>query len=372
MAVGTDNYRTSTLTRHIQSSDHKASLVAPQRREEMRKAVAKPLDREEKAILVGMKVAYWLAQEGLPLSKYGSLIRLLKFLRTPDIEGLSVNDRVNYESYYTATELVETMSDVFDTQVTEALQKSPFVTILTDESTDIAVHHKLSICARTLDPETLAPTTHFLTDVRLTNATGAGIFEAIKMHLGSRKVQVSKVMGLGTDGASVMTGRKTGLAGQFLRVNPHIENTRCSAHRVALVSEQAANSVPGMVAYRDTIVSLYYYFHKSAVRSDRMKEVQAILEEPVLRYREVHQVRWLSFYKAIEAVWRTLDSLITYFSTTAKNDPKAAGIGKKIGSELFISITYALMDILQPIMRLNLFFQQQDVDIGSVKVNSVL
>lgn len=52
-------------------------------------------------------------------------------------------------------------------------------------------------------------------------------------------------MGLGTDGASTMTGRKEGLTGHFLRHNPHLQNTHCAAHRLALCTEQVAKKVTG-------------------------------------------------------------------------------------------------------------------------------
>ena len=83
-------------------------------------------------------------------------------------------------------------------------------------------------------------------------------------------------------------------------------------------------------------------------------------------YVKVHQVRWLSFYKALETVYRTLDSLLTFFSSST--DAKAIGLKKKIGEDFFIRTTYALMDIMHPVMGLNLFFQKKDVDIGLVQV----
>ncbi len=59
--------------------------------------------------------------------------------------------------------------------------------------------------------------------------------------------------GLGTDGATVMTGKKEGLTGHFLRQNPHLVQTHCSAHRLALCSEQAAENIPGR--------NIIYLFH---------------------------------------------------------------------------------------------------------------
>ncbi len=121
-----------------------------------------------------------------------------------------------------------------------------------------------------------------------------------------------------------------------------------------------------MKYYQGVLESLFYHFKKSPVKGDRLEAVQKLLEEPTLKYREVHQVRWLSFYQALEAVLRTLDSLLTYFSTAT--DPKAQGMQRKIGEDFFLMMTYSLMDILQPVMRLNLFFQRKEVDIGSVQV----
>lgn len=78
-----------------------------------------------------------------------------------------------------------------------------------------------------------------------------------------------------------------------------------------------------MKYYQETLESIFYYFKKSADRCDKVEAVQRVLNDPVLKYREVHQVRWLSFYQALDAVYRTLDSLISYFSTAT--DSKAAG-----------------------------------------------
>ena len=80
------------------------------------------------------------------------------------------------------------------------------------------------------------------------------------------------------------------------------------------------------------------------------------------------QVRWLSFYEALNAVNRTLDSLLTYLSTMSEKDPKAVGLRKKVEKEVFISLTYAMLDILAPVMELSLVFQKEDLDIGVVKV----
>ena len=368
LAIGTNNFRTSTLTRHVSHLDHKRVIAAPKEKTHMDAAMSKAQSKAEAGVTIAMKAVFWLCSESLPMSKYPSLIAFLKYLNVPDIEHLKCGKNVDYTSRKTADGLLEALSVVIDENLTEKIKESPCVTVLTDESTDIVVHHKLAINIRIVHPTSLKPSTHFLSDVHLDSATGLGIFRAIEQELASRKIPLTKVYGLGTDGASVMTGAKTGLLGQFLRVNPHIEQTKCSAHRVALVSEQAADKIKSIKDFKDTVVSIYYYFRMSPTKLSQLEAVQRVLEEPTLRYREVHEVRWLSFYSALEAIVRTLDSLITFFASQTK-DPKAVGMNKKIGQELFIRVAYSMLDWLEPIMRLSLFFQQRDLDISLVKVN---
>ena len=75
------------------------------------------------------------------------------------------------------------------------LKLSPVITIMTDESTDLTVHHKLVITARIVDPVSLSPSTHFLTDLHITSANGRGVFNAIKGHFDSRIIDIAKVTG---------------------------------------------------------------------------------------------------------------------------------------------------------------------------------
>ena len=65
-----------------------------------------------------------------------------------------------------------------------------------DESTGIATHHKLCVMARIINPITMVPSTALLTDVRISSATGAGIFNSIKEHLTSRGIRVKRVSGI--------------------------------------------------------------------------------------------------------------------------------------------------------------------------------
>ena len=53
--------------------------------------------------------------------------------------------------------------------------------------------------------------------MRITDGTGKGIYDAIMTHLQGRGLVAKKIMGLGTDGASTMTGIGIGLFHHFLK-----------------------------------------------------------------------------------------------------------------------------------------------------------
>lgn len=189
MAFGTTNFKTTTLERHITSSDHKAAIMNSQSKAQFAQAAANVDKKENCAITSVMKVVYWLAKECIPLTKYQSLLQLLKQLGTPNLDALKIGERIDYGSYTTACDILNALSETIDQNVTEKLHKSPAITILTDESTDICVHHKLCISARVVDPIDLKPSTLFLTDLHITSATGKGIFNAIEKHIGTRTLE---------------------------------------------------------------------------------------------------------------------------------------------------------------------------------------
>ena len=70
--------------------------------------------------------------------------------------------------------------------------------------------------------ENFTPSTHFVTNMKVESATGVAIYNELKyvMNKQSRVIPPSKVLGLGTDEAKVMTGTGKGL----LRDNPMLNN----------------------------------------------------------------------------------------------------------------------------------------------------
>ena len=202
---GCETFKTSSMSRHEETDDHKSSGESAKLKSDMNVAVKKTHEAQDLAIVKALKVVYWLASENLPLSKYESQMNLMKELEVPGLCHLGVSGRVTYESYYTANELLEAISATIDEQVNADISDSPFVSILCDESTDISNTPRMTINARIINPRSGKAKSLFLQDLEYEDGSGEGLCNEILHLLKQRGIPMKKIVGLGTDGASVMT-----------------------------------------------------------------------------------------------------------------------------------------------------------------------
>jgi hypothetical protein len=101
--------------------------------------------------------------------------------------------------------------------------------------------------------------TRFLQIVDLPSAKAEDIFDAV-VKLERKQLPLEKLIGMATDGASVMKGERNGVTTKMKRKNHFLISTHCIAYRLALASGKAAYSVSYLKQYVNTI---YKYFHYS-------------------------------------------------------------------------------------------------------------
>ena len=109
--VGCQTFKTSSMVRHEAITDHQSAIQSPQLQKHMEVVMKNTQLEEDQAIIKSLKVVYWMATENIPLSKYSSLINLLKMLHVPGLGCLAIGSRIDYKSYYSANELLEAPSD---------------------------------------------------------------------------------------------------------------------------------------------------------------------------------------------------------------------------------------------------------------------
>ena len=109
----------------------------------------------------------------------------------------------------------DAIANVLKDDVNNKLVASLYFSILLDESCDISVTKKLLIYAKTISSD-FDIETHFLDNLQISDGTAKTIYQSVKNALQERNILLSKVLAVGSDGASVMTGRKNGFSRIFI------------------------------------------------------------------------------------------------------------------------------------------------------------
>lgn len=71
-----------------------------------------------------------------------------------------------------------------------------------------------------------------------------------------------------------MASRKNGVAGLLKRQVPWLISYHCANHRTALAAAHAANGIPYLRRFKDSLGQLYRFFDNSSVRLVNLQEIQ--------------------------------------------------------------------------------------------------
>jgi len=370
---GCTNYRTSTLDRHVKITDHKLALSDSVLRKNFVKASQTAIAAKSDAVITAMRSVYWLAKESIATAKYPSLMEFLRLQGCESLSNLDIGKNATYSSRATADEFQEIIASIVEKDLIEKIKASKFVSILMDESTDISVTKKMVVYIRfmnSVESQSWLPETHFLGNISIEDpkSTADILFKFLTDFLVSKGIPLSKVLGFGSDGASVMVGKQNGVATKVKEYSPHCINIHCVAHRLNLCTSQASQDIPYLKdTFEKTFTDLFYYFHQSSKRAGELTEIQKILNSPELKIKEVHEIRWLAFYDALNTVFRSWPALVKYFDAH-KNDSKATrSLHEKLTDYRFLACCHMMKDIIGPLSQLCLIFQKQNLDLAAIQ-----
>ena len=334
----------------------------------IRAAIDSQVSLKNKAIIGALKCVYWLAKEETAHhTKFNSLINLGKSLGCSYLSELQVAKNATYSSHRIIDEFIDVLSTCVQNDILCQISDSPVVGLLCDESTDTSNLKQLVIFVRVLVKGEAQ--THFLTISDISDGKAETIEGKLLSVCSQSGISLNKVLGFGSDGASVMTGCRSGVAVRLRGHNPEIISIHCGAHRLALASSQAAHAIVYLKRFDDHLNTLFYHFAKSAVREAALHKVQSMMEEPVLCLKKAAFTRWLSHDQAVATIRKTLKSLLTTLEReVAENDDAVArGLLHAMKSYNFIASVYLLSDVLPKLTSLSLVFQREDVDLTIVR-----
>lgn len=322
---------------------------------------------QRKALVGALKMVYWLAKEEVTYTtKFTSLMQLSISLGVDYLRALHLGGNAHYTSDQVIAEFLHCLSAVIEEDMLTSLRQSAYYTLMTDESTDIAVLKLLVLVARYIDTEGVK-TSFFICDIF--DGTAKTIEAAILKYVDSKSLVISKLRGFGSDGVAVMTGRHTGVATRLKTHAPRMISIHCVNHRLALPAAHAADNIPYIQRFKTNLQHLFIFYQNSPVRLAGLYAIQEVLNDPIIKCKEAKYVCWLSHLNGIKAVIRTLLSLFVSLDREAseRSEPTAQGLLKFIKSYEFIACAYLLADVLPHINRLSLTFLRQSVDLTLIQ-----
>ena len=145
--TGCTNYRTSTLTRHARSKEHRDAVRERVMRKEMASATQRAISQNEMAVISAFRVVYWLAKEEVASSKFPSLITLLKLSGVQCLESLHVGANATYMHHDSLTQMQDAIDQCLQDTTVEKLRACDAYGLIVEESTDVAITKKpCSLC----------------------------------------------------------------------------------------------------------------------------------------------------------------------------------------------------------------------------------
>ena len=273
-----------------------------------------------------------------------------------------------YLSKATTAELLRNISHTIEQGLLTCLKASQFFSIMADESTDIATMEEISVCGRWLEKGKAVE--HFLGIVHAKEVTAEALTGYLLQFLRDKGLSIGKVRGLGFDGASTMSGTKSGVQIRVRYHSPSSLYVHCCCHQLQLAVVHAAKEHNEIMRVLGTLLTMWKAFHYSPKKAEMLIEIQAVLNSPELKVRKPSDTRWLARERCVRAVRQTLRALVETFKKIYDNsgDAEAFGIAKLMCTYTFVACLHMLCDVTHIVAKLQGSLQSKVLDLAAVPV----
>ena len=202
-----------------------------------------------------------------------------------EIELQKINNVVfqfaSYENETGCREFINSISDYFfRSEVIDKIKSVNFIGILCDGSVDSSVNEQEVIYVTFTDPDTQNPTLKFLHVVSPEiGQDAAGLKEAIKyaFEINGLENAMDKIVFFASDGASVNSGKESGLVRKLQEDYEWIVFLWCFSHRLELAIKEATKDY--FEAVDESLRHLYYLHERSSKKHRELKQLYVLLQD---------------------------------------------------------------------------------------------
>ena len=369
---GTNNFQIDSLKSHESSDGHAMSSEAKHARERPMEERPMPaalmrLDGETlKKLEYLFNTAYYIAYLKLPFSIFPQLSSLQKK------NGLSLGN--TYMNDHACKEFCQHISLTYKEDHIESLSTAKFVSIMSDGATDVSCLEEEIVYVRYVSYG--APKTFFVGLKEVDNAKAPGILKAIKSVMDEIDAQwMQKLISTGTDGASVMMGRISGVVSLIRREAPQVIGIHCVAHNLELAFSDTLKSNETMKAIKELLTGCWKHYKYSPKALRELRELAEAMEVKVGKPTKASGTRWVPHLLRALAVLlqKNFRALVSHFEHTAEArdasaemQGRARNLTKKLKAYKFQLHLHLMWDIVEEMSKVSLVFQKDSISISQV------
>lgn len=156
---------------------------------------------------------------------------------------------------------------------------------------------------------------------------------------------------MGSDGASNMTGLRSGLSTLMReQLNPEMVNVHCFCHRLELAFRDVVKKIKLYDKLMTLLIGLYYFYKKSHKNKQGLRLSIEATGKGVYPTK-VTGTRWLPhLFRAICALMKTYNALEAHLATASHGNAKGEGLYKLMVDKQLMAFVLFLYVSIRPQM----------------------
>ena len=196
----------------------------------------------------------------------------------------------------------------------------------------VSKREQLAIVLRYVDLESATIHERFLTYVEAQhmNAEGLSAYILNTLQQQQHRLDPSKIVSQGYDGASVMSSHCTGVQQHVKQVAPQALYVHCYAHSLNLVLVDTTKTVPQAYEFFALMETLYIFISTSKAHTVYIQQQHMLHpDKPLHQVQKLSDIQWVCRFSAIEVVCSTFDAILTTLWCLAEGDDKVKAVEAK-------------------------------------------
>lgn len=358
--TGCSNLKISTIVDHETSKGH---VIAVEKTEVQKNKNAdvvmqsnagqalkqlKSAERHKLAFL--FRNAHAIAKNNRPLSDYTWLCEIDK------AKGIEIGQ--TYLNSKAALDFLSSIAGAEHEETRKIMCDTKFFSFMMDGSTDISGDEQEVLYLRTSFKGQINE--RFLKIGTPESTCSKDLFEFCSKSFEEYNIDMGKLVGLGSDGASNMVGKKGGLAALLREnVSNEIVNVHCLAHRLELSFRDVLKSNRLYEKLMTLLIGLHYFYMKYYKNKSGLQRTIKALNIKGCLPPKMTGTRWLPHLsRGIESLLKLYPAYEAHLSSLSHTNSKAEGLVKVMLDKHLTCFVLFLKDALDPLMKLSLKLQR--------------